>query len=79
MRNVVATLYVSALFQGGKGGANTGFYVGYRVIPTGLAGYLQCRTTYVWALFGKILNGFPYLLYLADAQFGLVEQNEVLI
>ena len=33
----------------------------------------------MWALLGKILNGFPYLLYLADAQLGLVEQNEVLV
>ena len=33
----------------------------------------------MWTLLGKILNGFPYLLYLADAQLGLVEQDEVLI
>ena len=33
----------------------------------------------MWTLLGKIFNGFPYLLYLADAQFGLVKQDEVLI
>ena len=27
----------------------------------------------------KIFNSFPYLLYLADAQFGLVEQDKVLV
>ena len=33
----------------------------------------------MWALLGKNFDGIPYLLYLADAQLGLVEQDEVLV
>ena len=33
----------------------------------------------MWALLGKNFDGIPYLLYLADAQFCLVEQDEVLV
>ncbi len=37
MRNVVATLYIAALFQCVKGSAYTCLNVVYRVVPSGLA------------------------------------------
>ena len=33
----------------------------------------------MFSLFGKILNGRPNLLDLADAYLGLVQQNEMLV
>ena len=79
MGNVVASFDISALFQCCKGCAYTGFDGGYGIVPSCLPGYLQGRTTYVGTLFGEVFNGFPNLLYLTDAQFGLVEEDEMFV
>ena len=79
MRHVVAALNVAALFQGGNGCPHTSLYVGHRIVPSCLSGYLKGRTLQARLVVCEPLYGLPYLLYLADAQLCLVEQNEMFV
>ena len=79
MRHVVAALNVAALFQGGKGCPHACLYVRDRIVPSCLSGYLKGRALQARLVVRGFLHGLPHLLYLADAQLCLVEQNEMFV
>ena len=79
MRHIVAALQIACLFECGDGCTHTCLNVGHGVVPTRLARNLERRAAGLHALSGHILHGLPHLLYLADAQLCLVEQNEMLV
>ena len=79
MRHIIAALNISSLFECCQRRFYPRFNIVHRVVPTSLARYLESRAANTHALSGHILHGLPYLLYLTDAQFGLVEQYEMLV
>ena len=79
MRHVVPPLDVPASLQSGQRGPDTGLNVVNRVVPPGLPGNFQSRTAHPVAMPGEIPHGFPYLLYLTDAQLCLIEHDEMLV
>ncbi len=79
MRHVVAPLDVAALLQCGKGCLHACLYVIHAVVPPGFPRYFEGGAAYVRTNPRKALHRPPHLLYLADAQFCLVEQDEMLV
>ena len=79
MRDISASLHISCRFKRRYCRANAGFNIADGIIPTGLPSNFQCRTLNGGARFGKVFDRLPYLLYIADTQLSLIEQNKVFV
>ena len=79
MRNVLSPYDISALLECSQSSPHTCLNVRHGVVPSGLTRYFQSRTACAHTLFGKVFHSLPNLLYLADAQFCLVQQYEMLV
>ena len=79
VRDVVAAAHVAGLLQGGDGGPHAGLDVRHLVVPARLPRDFEGAAGHLRALAGEGLDGAPDLLDFAQAQLGLVEQDEVLV
>ena len=69
----------SSFFQSCNCRFHTCLQVVYFVTPPSLSCDVQWGTAHLFAFRGKLLDGFPHLLNLTDAQLGLIEEYEVLV
>ena len=79
VRRIAAPLYEAGILKSRDGRLNAGFNVFHAVAPSGLPGNVQWRAAHLAPFCRKVLDGLPHLLYLADAELGLVEQDEMLV
>ena len=79
MRRVTASLNVPSILKCRYCSLNTSLNVVYFISPSSLTRYIQWRTAYLISFSRKILDSFPYLLNLTNAEFRLIEKHKVLI
>ena len=79
LRLVVSSLQIARLFQCRNGRSHASLYIRHRIVPPSLSGNFQRRATDLISVSSHIFHSLPYLLYLAYAQLGLVQQYKVFV